>query len=229
MSAQKPWYYVAGRPDIAEKLIARRREKEDSRHREWSSTASYFNHCDAQSKMFKTWEEQNKVCNGHTKLPSRPPYGVDDEAYRIKLTKDEECRVSQIKSFVKDIKTDIEDLQSKEGELQIDEERLKMCLNVTIDLKKDFEVQTQLWQIRTNNIQSMRVVRSKLRYEVFLILDKLFYARESIQTVLELLKDVLSTKDYEDLRTCSMSALQLLDALIASNRKKNIGFSNLYE
>ena len=71
-----PWYYVKGRPDLTEKNISSRRERDEQRHKQSVSNSKYFDKQSAEMEVFHKWDDNKSLVKHPKHVSLRPPYDV---------------------------------------------------------------------------------------------------------------------------------------------------------
>ncbi|KAI1293870.1 hypothetical protein HDE_06244 [Halotydeus destructor] len=220
----KPWYYVQGRPDLTEKRLSNKREKQAQREKECTKNSNYFDRWKAQNELFNQWDknyEQNKLKNLLYKTKPIAGGSGDDAQYRKDLS-EKELKVLEFAQQIHRIESKLVPIYEKE----------QIYLNHLRSLKitnQQFDALFAEWDTRKKKVMRMRVPRDRLRHRTFLTLEQLHYIDSFIDKWLKLSKSLqLSKQEEEQFSSCLSSAKHLIATFLGLNSERNTELVCLY-
>lgn len=233
MESRKPWYYVPGRKDLTEKLLSRKREKEAQREQVCSETNKYFNRCNAQSKLYKQWENQKSLV--HYKKEDGeglPPFDVDETYYpkRDAFEHFDEARVSEAEESLKRSVQEIRRVELSAAALKAKGELYLQRIKCNVSTGTEYTGRCEAWKVKEKQLAYIRFARDRLRRRVFLLLEQLQFHKGVLDSLFSADDGHVFTI-AEDVQLIAIveSASKLLDTYFHLNTQRNYEFVCMFK
>ena len=238
-----PWYYVKGRPDLTEKNISQRREREEQKHRQSVSNSQYFDKRTAETQVYHKWND-NKSLVKHPKQLSNgslnPPYDVliepknsykNNPRLNLRANKELEKNYLKAKQKLNEFMQKFKELDENHLKLEKRQNSLVFQLKELRKIKTDIKEKTQFYEMTTKCYSLHRFSRDKLRKKVFQIIHVLEDYKISVKN-LQILKScdgIFTSEESKQLTEVIERSIKILDMYIELNFNRNNEFQILFK
>ncbi|XP_054168073.1 cilia- and flagella-associated protein 53-like [Oppia nitens] len=240
---QHPWYYVKGRPDLMEKRISARRERDEQRHRQSLQNSQYFNRRSAETQVFSKWKNNQSLIRHPRPLvngSTQPPYDVDVETteelrermkLKIRSNKDLEKKYLKAQQKLKEFMKLFIELNVNDLKLEKYQKVLVSHLNELKTIKIRFDDKKEFFDLKDTHLACIRFSRVKLRRKCFEIDKHLRFHKSCVQSIqcLDDCRDILTNEELSQLSEVMGRAVKILDMYIDVNHQRNNEFQLMYD